>query len=52
MSPARRQDLLIVKGELEAEAPHGAPADPFAAKQEQEAASEQARQAEQAKKGR
>ena len=34
----RRAELLAVKGELEAEAPKGAPADPFAAKQaEQEA---------------
>ena len=31
VSPARRQELLIVKAELEAEAPHGAAADPFAA---------------------
>ena len=30
VSLARRQELLIVKGELEAEAPHGAAADPFA----------------------
>jgi hypothetical protein len=52
VSPARRLDLLTVKGELEAEAPHGASADPFVTKQEQEAAREQARQAEQAKKTR
>ena len=28
----RREELLVVKGELEAQAPKGAPADPFAAK--------------------
>jgi PPK2 family polyphosphate:nucleotide phosphotransferase len=48
VSPARRQELLIVKGELEAEAPHGAAADPFTAQQEREEASEPAAQAEQA----
>jgi len=49
VSPARRQELLIVKGELEAEAPHGAAADPFAAQQERDAAREQDAQAEQAR---
>ncbi len=29
----RRQELFVVKGELEAQAPKGAPADPFAAKE-------------------
>jgi PPK2 family polyphosphate:nucleotide phosphotransferase len=33
VSAERREQLLVVKGELEAEAPKGAPADPFAAKQ-------------------
>jgi PPK2 family polyphosphate:nucleotide phosphotransferase len=33
VSPDRREQLLAVKGELEAEAPKGAPADPFAAKE-------------------
>jgi hypothetical protein len=32
VSAERREQLLIVKGELEAQAPDGAPADPFAAK--------------------
>ena len=48
MSPARRQELLIAKGELEAEAPRGAAADPFTAQQEREQASESAAQADQA----
>jgi PPK2 family polyphosphate:nucleotide phosphotransferase len=34
VSPERRKQLLAVKGELEAEAPAGAPADPFAAGKE------------------
>jgi PPK2 family polyphosphate:nucleotide phosphotransferase len=34
VSPERRKQLLAVRGELEAEAPTGAPADPFAASQE------------------
>jgi PPK2 family polyphosphate:nucleotide phosphotransferase len=34
VSPERRKQLLAVKGELEAEAPTGAPADPFAARKE------------------
>ena len=42
----RRADLLVVKGELEAQAPKGAPADPYAAKK----AKEQAKQAKKAKK--
>jgi len=33
----RRRDLLVVKGELEAQAPKGAPADPFAAKKAKKA---------------
>jgi PPK2 family polyphosphate:nucleotide phosphotransferase len=33
VSAERREQLLLVKGELEAQAPKGAPADPFAAKQ-------------------
>jgi len=41
----RRADLLVVKGELEAQAPKGAPADPFAAKK----AKEEAKQAKKAK---
>ena len=32
VGPQRREQLLLVKRELEAEAPEGAPADPFAAK--------------------
>jgi len=42
----RRQELLVVKGELEAQAPKGAPADPFAAKK----AKEEAKVAKKAKK--
>jgi len=38
----RRQDLLVVKGELEAQAPKGAPADPFAAKKAKKEAMAQA----------
>jgi hypothetical protein len=38
VTPARRQELLIVKDELEAEAPRGAAADPFTAQQEREQA--------------
>jgi len=33
VSADRRAELLTVKAELEAEAPHGAPADPFAVKE-------------------
>jgi PPK2 family polyphosphate:nucleotide phosphotransferase len=33
VSGERRERLLVIKGELEAQAPKGAPADPFAAKQ-------------------
>jgi hypothetical protein len=33
VSGEQRERLLVVKGELEAQAPKGAPADPFAAKQ-------------------
>jgi hypothetical protein len=32
VSAERREQLLVVKGELEAQAPAGAPGDPFAAK--------------------
>jgi Polyphosphate kinase 2 (PPK2) len=38
VSPARRQEPLIVKGELEAGAPRGAAADPFISQQEREPA--------------
>ena len=38
VSAQRREQLLVVKGELEAQAPKGAPADPFAAKQARAAA--------------
>jgi hypothetical protein len=41
----RRQDLLVVKGELEAQAPKGAPADPFAAKKAKKAKKEAIAQA-------
>ena len=37
VSEDKRQELLAVKGELEAEAPKGAPADPFAAREEAKA---------------
>jgi PPK2 family polyphosphate:nucleotide phosphotransferase len=40
VSPDRRQDLLVVKAELEAEAPAGAPADPFEARRRSAAAEE------------
>jgi PPK2 family polyphosphate:nucleotide phosphotransferase len=33
VSAGKRDELMVVKGELEAEAPKGAPADPFAAKE-------------------
>jgi PPK2 family polyphosphate:nucleotide phosphotransferase len=52
VSPARRQELLIVKAELEAEAPHGAAADPFTAQQERDQAREPVAQAEQAQQDR
>ena len=45
----RRADLLVVKGELEAQAPKGAPADPFAAKKAREE-TKQARKAKKAEK--
>jgi hypothetical protein len=32
VSTERHEELLLIKGELEAQAPRGAPADPFAAK--------------------
>jgi hypothetical protein len=37
VSGKQREQLLIIKGELEAQAPTGAPADPFAAKEAKEA---------------
>ena len=43
----RRRDLLVVKGELEAQAPKGAPADPYAAKK----AKEQAKKAKEGQEG-
>ncbi len=43
----RRADLLVVKGELEAQAPKGVPADPYAAKKAKEEA-KKARKAEKA----
>jgi PPK2 family polyphosphate:nucleotide phosphotransferase len=47
VSAARREQLLQVKGELEAQAPRGAAADPFAAEQ----AKEKAKKAKKAKAG-
>jgi PPK2 family polyphosphate:nucleotide phosphotransferase len=44
----RRKELLVVKGELQAQAPKGAPADPFAAKQ----AKQEAKNAKKAKKAK
>ena len=38
VSAQRREELLVIKGELEAQAPKGAPADPFAAEQAAKAA--------------
>lgn len=38
VSRERREELLAVKADLEAEAPHGAPADPYAARQKKKAA--------------
>jgi len=46
----RRADLLVVKGELEAQAPKGAPADPFAAKKAKAQAKAQAKKAKKAEK--
>ena len=37
VSAGKRDELMVVKGELEAEAPKGAPADPFAAKEKAKA---------------
>jgi Polyphosphate kinase 2 (PPK2) len=51
----RRADLLVVKGELEAQAPKGAPADPYAAKKakaQAKKAKAQAKKARKAKKAR
>ena len=45
----RREDLLAVKGELEAQAPKGAPADPFAAKKAKEKAKKAKKAAAKAK---
>lgn len=49
VSEERREQLLVVKGELEAQAPKGAPADPFAARQATAEAAEKARAGEKAK---
>jgi PPK2 family polyphosphate:nucleotide phosphotransferase len=46
VSADKRQQLLTVKGELEAEAPKGAPADPFAAKGQAKAAARDKARAE------
>jgi PPK2 family polyphosphate:nucleotide phosphotransferase len=46
VTATRREELLVVKGELQAQAPKGAPADPFAAKQ----AKQEAKKAKKAKK--
>ena len=46
----RRRDLLVVKGELEAQAPKGAPADPFAAKKAAEEAKKAKKEARKAEK--
>jgi PPK2 family polyphosphate:nucleotide phosphotransferase len=43
VSAERREQLLVVKGELEAQAPEGAPADPFAAKRARAAARKKAK---------
>jgi PPK2 family polyphosphate:nucleotide phosphotransferase len=43
VSGKQREQLLIFKGELEAQAPKGAPADPFAAKEAKEAKEAKAR---------
>jgi PPK2 family polyphosphate:nucleotide phosphotransferase len=48
VSKERREELLVIKGELEAQAPRGAPADPFAAEQ----AAKQAGKAKGGKKAR
>jgi len=47
----RRRDLLVVKGELEAQAPKGAPADPFAAKKAKAQAKEAKKAAVKAEAG-
>jgi PPK2 family polyphosphate:nucleotide phosphotransferase len=46
VSAGKRDELMVVKGELEAEAPKGAVADPFAAKEAQKAASAKLRHKE------
>jgi PPK2 family polyphosphate:nucleotide phosphotransferase len=43
VSQQRREQLLLVKGELEAQAPKGAPADPFAARHAKAGAAEKAK---------
>ena len=43
VSGKQREQLLIIKGELEAQAPKGAPADPFAAKEAKETKEAKAR---------
>jgi PPK2 family polyphosphate:nucleotide phosphotransferase len=45
VSAERRDELLVVKGELEAQAPEGAPADPFAAKRAKAKAKAKAKRA-------
>jgi PPK2 family polyphosphate:nucleotide phosphotransferase len=48
VSQERHEQLLLVKGELEAQAPAGAPADPFAARQATKAGAAHARASEKA----
>jgi PPK2 family polyphosphate:nucleotide phosphotransferase len=50
VSAERREQLLVVKGELEAQAPQGAPGDPFAAKRAKAQAKEKAKKAKAEKK--
>ena len=50
VTAGRRADLLVVKGELEAQAPKGAPADPFAAKKAKKEAKTAKKKAKKAKK--
>jgi hypothetical protein len=50
VSAARREELLVVKGELEAQAPEGAAADPYAAKTAKQAAKTAKQEAKRAKK--
>jgi PPK2 family polyphosphate:nucleotide phosphotransferase len=48
VSAERRDQLLVIKGELESQAPKGAPADPFAAKRAREKEKEKAKDGEKA----